>query len=388
MPPKRFYAFTEIDENNQNVITVAKTGKWRHPMYGEFSINKQTLEDFVRNFKDRVRKVDIGVDVEHRSYDGYVAWFKDLFIEGNAVKATLEWTRKGAELLKDKTYRYFSPEIAFDYEDMETHEMYHNVIIGGGITNRPYFKGLKPLLASEGVSKTDGDKRGEFTLFFNEDTMPKFAELFAELSKKDKITKAEFADLKKLYAALSEEEKADADGKPEDVEDKVETDGNGDGGNGDGAGNGNGDDTAKANEAKTLSEAQAQIAKLNEQVANLTKSQRSTQLSEKVTKLVASEANREGAFLPTAKDKLQAFFETLNDKQIEQFNELVGLRAKEGILNEKGSHGDEGDGAGDDAGVRNSELVAKANQLVSEGKFSDFKAALHSLGKEYQSARG
>lgn len=391
--PQSFYGFSEIDENNINEITVAKTGTWKHPHYGEFKITKQVMADFVKHFKAKTRKVDIGIDVEHRSYNGYVGWIKDMFIKGNATKAVVEWTRKGREALEEKTYKYFSPEIAFVYEDMETHETYNNVIIGGGITNRPYFKGMKPLLASEGKSKTDDVKGGDFILFFNDNFMPKYAELFTELSKKDKISKAEFSELEKLYAGLNDEEKGEAEGKPEDVADKVEDESAGDGGDnaGDGSGDGNGaggDDTAKANEAKTLSEANAMIATLSEQVNKLTKGARATELSEKATKLIASEANKEGAFLPSAKDKLQAFFEGLNDKQIEAFNELMGLRAKAGTFNEEGGDGD-GDGdEGDKPGVRNSELDAKAKKLVADGKFNSYSEAVASLSKEYQSSRG
>lgn len=390
-PKMRFYAFTEIDGNNMNEITIAKTGKWRHSMYGDFTIDQKTLKAFKANFDSKTRKIDVGIDVEHRSYDGYVGWFKEFIIKGNALVGVVEWTRKGAEYLKEKTYRYFSPEIAFNYEDPETHETYENVIIGGGITNRPYFKGLKPLLASEGKSKTPDDLRGEFTLFFNEDSMPKYAELFAELSKKDTIEKAKFSELETLYNALSEEEKGEVEGKPEDLKDKVEDEGADAGDAGGDAGNGDGSnaDTAKANEAKTLSEANAQIAKLSEEIAKLNKTQRTTQLNEKAAKVLASETNKEGALLPTAKEKLVQFFETLNDKQIDMFNELMGMRAKPGMFSEAGDSADEaGDSNDTPESVRNSELDKEAKQLVADGKFNDYESAVKSLSSKYSTARG
>ena len=389
----QFRAFTEIDDKNQNIITIARVGTWNHPAYGEFKITGKTIDDFVKHFKDKTRKVDIGIDVEHRSYSGYVGWFKDLYKEGNTCKAVIEWTKEGVELLKDKTYKYFSPEIAFKYEDPETQEQFENVIIGGGITNRPYFKGLKPLLASEGESNATLDDGNDFVLFLNDLSMNKYAKMFSDLSAKDKITKAEFDELKAAHAALSEEEQKTAE-KPEAVEDKVEEDGAGDGKGGDDGGDAAAaaasaaaDEAAKASEAKTLSEANAKLAKMSEQIAKLEKENRSKVLSEKASKMLASEANKEGAFLPKAEKALLNFFETLSDRQIDMFNELLKDRAKEGMFNEAGATGADAQ-VHSDGNVRNAEVVKEAEQLVKEGKFKNFSEALHSLKDKYQSARG
>lgn len=143
----------KFSENNQ--IEVLHAGLWEHPQYGQIKISEHDIDKFIQNFEDGTRKVDIAVDQEHMPEKGAAGWFKTLekVAESGKVKlkAAIKWTKLGKQLIKDGIFKYFSPEFDFDYEDQETHEEFKNVLIGGALTNRPYFKSLAPVAFSENM---------------------------------------------------------------------------------------------------------------------------------------------------------------------------------------------------------------------------------------------
>lgn len=134
-------------------IQIARTGTWEHPQYGRLEITEQTLQDFVDNFYRHVRGIDIAVDQAHRPEDGAAGWIKALHKRGNELWATVEWTPLGVRLIRDGIYRYFSPEFAVTYTDPETGQKYRNVLLGGGLTNRPFIKGMAPVMLSEDMTE-------------------------------------------------------------------------------------------------------------------------------------------------------------------------------------------------------------------------------------------
>jgi len=137
------------------VIEVLHEGEWEHPQYGTIRITEDDIDKFVRSFDGGVRKVDLAVDQEHMPEKGAAGWYRALqkVQDGDKAKlmATIEWTPLGQQLIGDGIFKYFSPEFDFDYEDMETHAHFENVLIGGALTNRPYFKSLAPVALSENM---------------------------------------------------------------------------------------------------------------------------------------------------------------------------------------------------------------------------------------------
>lgn len=130
-------------------IQIARLGSWDHPQYGRFAFTDETLQQFVDNFYANVRGVDLAVDAAHEPDKGAVGWFKDLFKRGQELWARVEWTDAGAGLLRDGTYRYFSPEFVFAHTDPESGAKIKNVLQGGALTNRPFIKGMAPVMLSE-----------------------------------------------------------------------------------------------------------------------------------------------------------------------------------------------------------------------------------------------
>ena len=139
---------------NSNLVEIMRTGNWKHPSYGDLEITDNTLDNIIINFNDKVRGVDIAIDLEHgeSSYKGEAAgWIKKLEKKNGRLLAEIDWTKLGKEKLKDKIYQYFSPEFKFVYQDAETGKVYNNVLFGGSLTNRPFIKKMSPVMLSEDI---------------------------------------------------------------------------------------------------------------------------------------------------------------------------------------------------------------------------------------------
>ncbi len=130
-------------------IQILKTGSWQHPTLGKISITHKDLAQFADNFNRNVRGVDLAVDIDHKPGDGAVGWFKKLRTEAGKLLATVDWTKEGSSLIKERKYRYFSPEFMFQWKDPATGTTHKNVLFGGALTNRPFLKGMEPVAFSE-----------------------------------------------------------------------------------------------------------------------------------------------------------------------------------------------------------------------------------------------
>jgi len=153
---ENFYYSVLLSENMGNQLEIMRTGKWKHPLYGLFEITENTLTNIITNFENKVRGIDISFDLEHggTSHKGEaVCWVKKLFRKGSSLLAEVDWTDFGKKKVQEKSFRYFSPEFKFIYTDSETGKKYNNVLLGGGLTNRPFIKNMSPIMLSENIEK-------------------------------------------------------------------------------------------------------------------------------------------------------------------------------------------------------------------------------------------
>jgi hypothetical protein len=161
-PARRYQALYELPATMReykpgDFVQIMKVGRFDHPEYGEFEITPATLDEIARNFAERVRGVDLCVDLNHEPDHAAYGWFKEVVARGDdGLWARIEWTDEGLGFLQGGRYRYFSPEWG-TYEDAETNRVYANVLYGGALTNRPFLKNMQPLALSEvGLSLADG----------------------------------------------------------------------------------------------------------------------------------------------------------------------------------------------------------------------------------------
>src|SRR5260221_3125576 len=136
-------------------ILYLPVGKFKHPEYGRLDFSRQKLAELKRKFDDRVRGIDIALDCDHKE-GGAPGWIEAMELRGATagqpagLYALIRWTPLGVQLLKDQSYRYFSPEFGSHYDEV-TGRKIANVALGGALTNRPFLKvmGEVPLSLSE-----------------------------------------------------------------------------------------------------------------------------------------------------------------------------------------------------------------------------------------------
>jgi hypothetical protein len=128
-------------------------GVFKHPLYGDVEVTLEGNQAFVQNFKDEVYQKHIPLDAEHETkLSGAVAWITDMRVnDDGGADAYVEWTDRGKTLVEGGQFKYVSPEWFDEWTDPATEKVYKNIIAGGAITTRPFFKDkvLRALVASE-----------------------------------------------------------------------------------------------------------------------------------------------------------------------------------------------------------------------------------------------
>ncbi len=146
-----------------STIQVTRVGKWKHPRYGYLEITSTTLDNFVQNFAEGAAGIDIAADVEHPGAEspdreGAAGWVKRLIraraegdpqnpsfvedAEGAILAAEVEWTPYGEDLVRQRRFRYASPEWDASWTNPETGKEVKNILWAVTLTNRPYVKGM------------------------------------------------------------------------------------------------------------------------------------------------------------------------------------------------------------------------------------------------------
>lgn len=144
------------DKSSGTVQIFPPVGKYSHPVYGEIDISPEFLQTVKKHFDDKAYQQDLPltIDLEHQTkLSGAAGWIKDVDIKGDAgMFATIEFNDRGKTLVKDDGYRYFSPEFYDRWTDPASNQKFENVLIGGALTNRPFFKGMAPVvMGTEGI---------------------------------------------------------------------------------------------------------------------------------------------------------------------------------------------------------------------------------------------
>jgi phage I-like protein len=125
-------------------------GNYQHPVYGKINLTMDRIRRFAENVNRGIRGQDLDIDYDHKEYGGEAAgWVKQAEARPDGLWLLVEWTQKAYEAIKSKAYRYFSPEFDDVWSDPRTGEKFKDVLFGGGITNRPFLKGIQPLNLSE-----------------------------------------------------------------------------------------------------------------------------------------------------------------------------------------------------------------------------------------------
>jgi len=157
------------DGKVKSTLQLLPEGKFQHPWYGELDFTMPVLRAAKRNFDNNILSITPMVDEGHDRGQA-LGWFKELHTgkrkigeqEYSGLFGGVEWTDKGRGLLEADLYRYFSAEVG-SFIDPEGNKT-PNVIFGGGLTNRPFFKKMPKVKLADGKGQlTDVVSMGLFT---------------------------------------------------------------------------------------------------------------------------------------------------------------------------------------------------------------------------------
>jgi phage I-like protein len=127
-------------------------GEYKHPIYGDMVFDASKLGALATSVKSKTRGVDPDIDYDHKTDPAKgnqaAGWVKDADVRGDGLYLQVTFTPTAAGELKEKKYRYFSADFTDEWTDAlgVTHK---DVLMGGGLTNRPYMKNLMPVNLSD-----------------------------------------------------------------------------------------------------------------------------------------------------------------------------------------------------------------------------------------------
>lgn len=337
---------------------VLKTGEYYDHRYGKFKVTEELLKSLKENFDKNVLEIDIALDANHEPEKGAYAWIKELSIKDGALWAKFrDYTEDAKKMFKQKIFRYFSVEFSpFTKVEGGKQVTIKDVLRGIALTNRPVIKGMQPTFMSEETKEQIN----------NHSNMSNAVKVFGEhVLARGKVNKTDVDAMKVMVAALSEEEKKEAEETVAKVEAEAEKTAEAEAAAAKeaadkAAAEAGSPEAAKAAEAKKLAEAEVkELAQLREEKATRV-------FSERAATIALSEDNLTG-FAEPEKEKVLAFVKTLSEEQFNQFSELV--KAVKTVSPEKLSELGSGK-AGvktDDEDAKLSEVTALAEKYEKEG---------------------
>lgn len=158
VPVKQFA--DQTDDAKIKWIQAYPYDSWDHPIFGTTTITPEIAHKFVENFKNGVRGHEIATDYEH-GLDGAKGnrasgWIRDMEARDDGLFFGVEFTETAKEEIRNGEWKYFSVEHYDDWEHPHTKETYEYVISGGGLTNKPWVKGMPAINFSEFYEEKGG----------------------------------------------------------------------------------------------------------------------------------------------------------------------------------------------------------------------------------------
>lgn len=197
------YPAEDARENNMvSQIPVFPVGAFNehHSIPDGFVIDSSTIDGFIETFNQGYPSSELPVYAGHG--DGYtdrpaVGWVKQLINkQDKGMWAVVEWTYEGLSLIRDKAYKYISPEWLFEYTDPRDGKKWTNVLFAPALVNEPYFN--MPTITASNKSK--------LTIIDNDMNLQELLGKLSELTDEEKAFVVEHKDEVKVEE-LSEEQK-------------------------------------------------------------------------------------------------------------------------------------------------------------------------------------
>jgi phage I-like protein len=370
-----------FDEGSASVeipseIHVVPVGEWDHSLYGHMKIDAAAIQQFIANYEAGIRK-DLRVTAGHdNGMSGgelpALGWFKKLYAKEDGLWAQMEWTPDGEEAIKNRSYKYFSPEMFLNgdlaYEDPETHNIYNYVLDGGALTNFPYFKELNAVVKFSDphlMNKFNNDMQLKDILAKKPSELSEAEKTFLR-EHKGELSSEQTATFSSVFEEPAPVETVDEPEQPKAPETPEEP-------------------KVSASEKNKVVVSSAEFSALQQMAnkgAEALKKIEATERKAKIDKLVFSATNTAGRFLPKHQSALEAFMVQLSEKQQGEFVALIGDMPTANTKQLFDELGDGGKNLNSAAGIY-SEIknLADAKVTASQGKLS-FSDALRQVYSE------
>jgi len=169
---KQYCLFNELQQFStppNRIPLLPKPGTYKHDKYGSVRITKERNQRFTDNINNGVYQKNLPIDSEHElDLSGAFGYIKkaSMNADGSVDGTDIEWTDRGKKAFAGNRFKYFSPKWWDAWTDPMTEQKFKDVVIGGALTTRPFFKekALKPLIASEHVILSDGNVNGNSSI--------------------------------------------------------------------------------------------------------------------------------------------------------------------------------------------------------------------------------
>lgn len=153
---KLFIELQEFAEPPEWIPFLPTPGEYKHPKWGTVAMSRDRAQRMMKNFADKVYQGHIPIDLEHSlKVSGAAGYVNNLRQNSDgSVDAKIDWTDLGRDAISKDRFRYFSPEWWDKWNHPTNGQQFNDVIVGGALTTRPFFKdskfgGLRPLVANE-----------------------------------------------------------------------------------------------------------------------------------------------------------------------------------------------------------------------------------------------
>ena len=156
--PDKFYYLESLEtielEGKKSWLNIHRVGTWSHPTYKKIEGSIKKFEKMIANFDNEVIGRKVPMDTRH-DHGGALGWVEKLKIVGEKLMALVSWTPLGEKVVKQRIYKYVSPEYDESYEDKETGKKYGPALLAIAATNFPFLTKLEPMALSEDLEKDE-----------------------------------------------------------------------------------------------------------------------------------------------------------------------------------------------------------------------------------------
>lgn len=127
-------------------------GRYVHPTHGELHFTLERLERIADGVNRGVRGITPALDFDHRedrAKGGKAAgWIEAAEVRPDGLWIAVRLTTEALAEVRAGAWRYLSPEFG-DWTDPRTGVRHRDVLLGAGLTNRPFLRDLAPVAACE-----------------------------------------------------------------------------------------------------------------------------------------------------------------------------------------------------------------------------------------------